>query len=127
MTLDEARARLAKLRPRIERFLVLRADLAELRADLAEHGFSGRGGLADAKGMEARLYAELEALSTDGWQVRATRRCCSICRGSATAYPCSGAGWRATPTSVGTTVSIPASRVAVRPDLACGDINISRV
>jgi hypothetical protein len=70
MTLDEARARLAQLRPRIESFLVLRADLAELRADLAEHGSSGRGGLADAKGMEARLYAELEALSADGWQVK---------------------------------------------------------
>ena len=39
-----------------------------MQADLAEHGSSPHGMLADAKGMQARLYAELEALAAAGWQ-----------------------------------------------------------
>ncbi len=70
MEIGEARALLAALRPRIDDFLVVRADLAELRADLEETGSSPRGGLADAKGLEARLYAELEHFSGAGAQVK---------------------------------------------------------
>jgi len=70
MDLVEARAVMAALRSRIDEFLVTRADLAELRADLAEAGSSRHGGLADAKGLEARLYAELEHFSLVGAQVK---------------------------------------------------------
>jgi hypothetical protein len=70
MTLDEARSLLALLRPRIDRFLAARADLAELRADLSETGSSSLGGLAEAKAMEARLDAELETFAASGCQVK---------------------------------------------------------
>lgn len=65
-TLDQARAELAALRVRIDDFLILRADLAELRADLHRGG----GNLADAKALEARLYAELESFAGTGAQVK---------------------------------------------------------
>ena len=70
MNLDEARSLINRLRPRIEEFLVVRADLAELRADLEASGTSRLGALADAKGLEARLYAELEHFSQVGAQVK---------------------------------------------------------
>src|SRR6476646_12100847 len=70
VTLDEARAALTALRPRIDGFVAIRADLAELRADLAERGSSPLGGLAEAKALEARLHAELEAFAADGAHVK---------------------------------------------------------
>jgi len=65
-SVEEARAGLAALRVRIAAFLDLRADLAELRADLERGG----GNLADAKAMEARLYAELEHFASTGADVK---------------------------------------------------------
>jgi hypothetical protein len=70
MRLDEARALIARLRPRIDQFLSDRADLAELKADLAEGRTSPLGGIAEAKGLEARLYAELEGFAAAGAQVK---------------------------------------------------------
>jgi hypothetical protein len=70
MILPEARSLLASLRPAIEDFLVVRADLAELRADLAVSGHSRFGGLADAKALEARLFAELERFAGVGASVK---------------------------------------------------------
>jgi hypothetical protein len=70
VTLAQARAALAELRPRLSNLLRLRADLAELRADLAASGGSALGGMAEAKGLEARLYAELERLAATGAQVK---------------------------------------------------------
>jgi hypothetical protein len=70
MNLAAARAALTALRPRIEEFVAKRADLAELQADLAGGGGSPHGALADAKGLEARLYAELEHFSGAGAQVK---------------------------------------------------------
>jgi hypothetical protein len=70
MTLEQARAILATLRPRIDDFLAARADLAELRADLDEHGASPLGAYADAKGLEARLYADLEHFGSGGVVVK---------------------------------------------------------
>ena len=70
MLLTQARAIVAGLRPRIDAFLVARADLAELRADLAAGVPNPLGGLAEAKGLEARLYAELEHFSQAGAQVK---------------------------------------------------------
>jgi hypothetical protein len=70
MILDEARSVLAALRPRIDDFITVRADLAELQADLAATGHSRHGGLADAKALEARLYADIEQFSDVGAEVK---------------------------------------------------------
>lgn len=69
-TLHEAREHFAALRPRIHELIEARADLAELRADLAQHGESPLGGLAEAKALEARLYATLEEISEQDVQVK---------------------------------------------------------
>jgi hypothetical protein len=68
--LSEARGLLRSLRPRIDDFLVCRADLAELQADLAADGASPLGGLADAKGLEARLNDDLEHFASAGVAVK---------------------------------------------------------
>jgi hypothetical protein len=70
MILDEARALLVTLRPRIDGFVSARADLAELQADLASSGHSRLGGLAEAKALEARIYGILEHLSSQQIQVK---------------------------------------------------------
>jgi hypothetical protein len=69
-TLDEARAELAKLRPRIDDLLTRRADLAELRADIAAGRESPHGRLAEAKAWEASLFAELEGFAETGAHVK---------------------------------------------------------
>jgi hypothetical protein len=69
-TLDEAREQFATLRSRIDHVLLRRADLAELRADIAA-GRPGRlGNLADAKAWEAQLFAELERFAETGAVVK---------------------------------------------------------
>jgi hypothetical protein len=70
VTLAQARAALAALRPRLATLVAVRADLAELRADLAAGAPSRLGGMAEAKGLEARFYAELERLADHGAQVK---------------------------------------------------------
>lgn len=69
-TLAEARATLDQLRPLLADLIGVRADLAELRADLAQTGHSVRGGLAEVKGLEARLFAGLETMAEAGAQVK---------------------------------------------------------
>jgi len=69
-TLAQARDVFAALRARVNDYLTARADLAELRADLTEHGVSPLGALADAKALEARLYADLEHFAAEGVQVK---------------------------------------------------------
>ncbi|WP_084557336.1 DUF2203 domain-containing protein [Hamadaea tsunoensis] len=69
-TLDEARRRFAALRPRIDELITARADLAELRADLDADGASPLGGLAEAKALEARVYATLEEIAELDVQVK---------------------------------------------------------
>jgi hypothetical protein len=69
-TLEEARTIMAELGPDIDELLVLRADLAEIQADLLHAGTSRLGGLADAKGLEARFYAGVEALGVKGAEVK---------------------------------------------------------
>jgi hypothetical protein len=68
--MDEARAVLAALRQRIDAFVAIRADLADLRADLATGGASPHGGVADAKALEARLYSDLEHFASAGAAVK---------------------------------------------------------
>ena len=70
MDLDEARARLAALRPRLDAIVAARADLAELRTDIERDGTSPLGGLAEAKACEARLFADLEAIGSGGVQLK---------------------------------------------------------
>ena len=70
MDLIGARAVLAALRPRIDDFLNARADLAELRADLTVGRVGRFGGLADAKGLEARLQDDLEYFAQSGVDVK---------------------------------------------------------
>ena len=69
-TLDEARAQLALLRPRIDEVIARRADLVELRADIEAGRPNRLGNLADAKAWEARIFAELEYFSTTGAVVK---------------------------------------------------------
>lgn len=69
-TIEQARAVMAGLRVEIDELLVLRADLAEIQADLLHAGTSQLGGLADAKGIEARFYAGVEALGVKGAEVK---------------------------------------------------------
>lgn len=61
---------MAEIRPDIDALLVLRADLAEIQADLLHVGSSQFGGLADAKGLEARFYAGIEGLGAKGAEVK---------------------------------------------------------
>jgi hypothetical protein len=70
MDLAEARQRLAGIRPHLDEIVAFRADLMELRADLAEHGSSRLGGLAEAKAYEARLHATLESITESGAELK---------------------------------------------------------
>ncbi len=69
-SLDEARQRLQAVRPRVDELIALRADLAELRADLSSGAGSPLGGVAEAKALEARIYAHLEYLTSQKVQVK---------------------------------------------------------
>jgi len=70
VTLEQARTRLAVLRPSIDELIRLRADFAELRADLAGAGRSPLGGLAEAKACEARIFSLLEEISSGDVQMK---------------------------------------------------------
>ncbi len=70
LPLAEARRRLATLRPRIDALIGLRADLAELTADLAVEGTRPLGGRAEAKALEARLAQVIEELGGRGAQIK---------------------------------------------------------
>ncbi|MFG1952504.1 DUF2203 domain-containing protein [Micromonospora sp. NPDC048830] len=69
-TLAQARHLVATLHPRIDELIRLRADLAELRADLAGGRPSPLGGLAEGKGLEARLHAVVEELREHDIQIK---------------------------------------------------------
>jgi hypothetical protein len=69
-TLAQARYLMATLRPRIAELIVLRADVTELRADLADGGTSPLGGLPEVKALEARIFGILEELNGHDIQVK---------------------------------------------------------
>lgn len=69
-TLAQARYLVATLQPRIDELIGIRADLAELRADLAGPGMSALGGRAEVKALEARLHGVLEDLNSHDIQVK---------------------------------------------------------
>jgi hypothetical protein len=70
VSLAQARQQLAAIRPRLDTLVRFRADLAELRADLAGDATSPLGGRAEAKALEARLYSVMEELDARGTQVK---------------------------------------------------------
>ncbi|MDG4796506.1 DUF2203 domain-containing protein [Micromonospora sp. WMMD1082] len=69
-TLAQARHLVATLHPRIDELIRVRADLAELQADLAAHGLSALGGRPEVKAFEARLYAVLDDIQQHGIEVK---------------------------------------------------------
>ncbi|MEV7011440.1 DUF2203 domain-containing protein [Streptosporangium sp. NPDC051022] len=69
-TVEEARALLPALLERADEFVSLRGDLAELAQDLREHGRSDRGGLPEAKALEARLDEILGWFETQGIEIK---------------------------------------------------------
>ena len=69
-TLAQARHLVVTLRPRVGELVTLRADLAELRADLADRGNSPHGGLPEIKGLEARIYGIVDELNEHDIQVK---------------------------------------------------------
>lgn len=69
-TLAQARHLVATLRPRIDELVRLRADLAELQAELAVGGASVLGGLPEAKALEARLHGILEEVAAHEIQIK---------------------------------------------------------
>ena len=70
ISLARANEILTRLRPQIDQLVGMRADLAELQADMAATGSSAFGGLAEAKALEARLYATMEQITAEGVQVK---------------------------------------------------------
>ncbi|GIH25934.1 hypothetical protein Aph01nite_42440 [Acrocarpospora phusangensis] len=54
-SVEGARSLMPEARELVAELIELRADLAELGYDLKQSGTSARGGLAEAKGLEARL------------------------------------------------------------------------
>lgn len=70
ITINEAREQLASIMPQLDELIGLRADLAEIQADLNAGSASPHGGLADAKALEARLYGHLERIAAKGVQIK---------------------------------------------------------
>ncbi|MFI6757855.1 hypothetical protein BDK92_1528 [Micromonospora pisi] len=69
-TLAQARYLVATLRPRIDELISIRADLAELRADLSGGGLSPLGGMPELKALEARLHGILDEFNEHDIQVK---------------------------------------------------------
>ena len=69
-TLAQARHIVATLQPRIDELITLRADLAELHADLAGATAGPSGGLPEIKGLDARIHALVHELRGHEIQVK---------------------------------------------------------
>jgi hypothetical protein len=69
-TLAQARLLLIDLRPRLDQLIAMRADLAELSAQLDAGEPSPLGGRAEAKSLQARVFALLEEVAATGAQVK---------------------------------------------------------
>ncbi|MEV0128715.1 DUF2203 domain-containing protein [Dactylosporangium sp. NPDC050688] len=70
-TLAEARAELARLRPLLDEFVVVRADTAELAASLAPGGTpTALGGLPEWKASSARLDELVTEIQQPGIQLK---------------------------------------------------------
>ena len=69
-TVAEARAELARLRPVLDEIVEVRADAAELAADLAFGEGSRLGGLPEAKGAQARLDELMTEVQQTGAELK---------------------------------------------------------
>jgi hypothetical protein len=69
-TLDEARELMADAVEMTAAVFAVRADLAELEADIRCGTHSPYGGLPELKGLHARLYSALEWFGANGIQVK---------------------------------------------------------
>jgi hypothetical protein len=70
-SVDEARAGLARIRPALERFVVVRADAAELTAALRDGGVpTTLGGVPELKAAEALLDELITEIQVLGAQVK---------------------------------------------------------
>ncbi len=69
-TIEEARLRLAALRPALDEIISLRADTAELQRSLQGGPLSDLGGLPELKAAQARLDELLTALTEGEVQVK---------------------------------------------------------
>lgn len=67
---EEARALLPEVRRRVAALIEARADLSELSSDLRRSGSSALGGLAEAKGLQARLDDMLEWFPDQGIELK---------------------------------------------------------
>ncbi|MGH3908464.1 MAG: DUF2203 domain-containing protein [Pseudonocardiaceae bacterium] len=67
---DEARALMPEVRTRVSAFVQARADLTELSSDLRQGGSSPLGGVAEMKGLQARLDEMLEWFPGRGIEVK---------------------------------------------------------
>ncbi len=67
---DEARALMPEVRARVRAFVQARADLTELSSDLRQGSSSPLGGVAEMKGLQARLDEMLEWFTGRGIEVK---------------------------------------------------------
>ena len=70
VSLAQARATLARLRPKLDDLVKMRADLVALQADLHAGTPRELGGVAEAKALEARVYAVLEEITASGAELK---------------------------------------------------------
>lgn len=68
--MDEAREFMPEVRRRADQLIVTRADLAELNLDLKSGNESTRGGLPEAKALEASVDEHIEWFNTHGIEVK---------------------------------------------------------
>ncbi|GAA0368868.1 DUF2203 domain-containing protein [Microbispora corallina] len=69
-TVDEARSLMPAVLRHADDFVAVRADLAELTHDLRHEGESPLGGLAEAKGLEARMDETLSWFDDQGIEIK---------------------------------------------------------
>jgi hypothetical protein len=69
-TVDSAAALLPEVRRHADDFIAARADLAELTAALRDDEPSHLGGVADMKGLEARMHEHLSWFTSKGLEIK---------------------------------------------------------
>jgi hypothetical protein len=69
-TVAEARALMLEVHVKAAEIVQVRADLAELSLELQERGTSERGGIAELKGLEARLGEAMGWFGAQGIEVK---------------------------------------------------------
>jgi hypothetical protein len=118
-TIAQARHMIATLRPRIDELITLRANLAELRADLASGGASPFGGLPEVKGLEARIHSIIDELNEHDIQVKGIAPLLLDFVGERDGRPVLWCWLEGTKTSGGTTARTAGSLAGAESELCC--------